>query len=187
MAKSITRSKAQLTELFRTVEADFGKGPAYRRVGIELKRARVPMTVDDLYRMHPADEPESTRRLLDFTLYEAMYPGDCDWLKKAVRRAMKDFDWAPEQLSEPWQQFIARLLASDADTQRKALLAALEANPANEPFLEDLFALCEAVEDARPTTLQHQVNGRWPDPAITADEPLKPIERALDIKLNSEA
>jgi hypothetical protein len=144
----------------------------------------VELGTDDFYRQHPEDEPEETRAIASDL--GAAYIANCNWMRKAVRIALAGFDWTPEELSAAWRTFVERLIVSDGRSQNEALLAVLEASPENEPFLEDLFALCAAVNIAKPFAKQHQIQTptfpRWPNPAKSANAAPLPIELALDMK-----
>jgi len=174
----------EATALLREIGSRHGSHVA-ERVYFRLTGLKgVELTLDDFYRQNPEDEPEETRAIASDL--GAAYFANCNWIRKAVRIALAGFDWTPEELSPGWRAFIERLLLSNERSQHEALLAVLEASPDNEPFLEDLFALCEAVNKAKPLALKQQVNGRWPNPATTADDPPLPIELALDIKFKEE-
>ncbi|MGF6722429.1 hypothetical protein P3T43_001776 [Paraburkholderia sp. GAS41] len=139
--------------------------------------------VDSFYRQNPADEPEETQHIASDlgVAYEANHT----WMSNAIRTTLGGFDWTPADLTPAWRAFVEGLVLADERSQQKALLAVLESSPENEPFLEDLFAICEAINDARPFALKHQRNGRWPDPAKQAGDPLSPVELALDLKLKT--
>jgi hypothetical protein len=119
----------------------------------------------------------------DPTGFEAFYrEGDRHaWRINAVRMALGSVDWCPEQLSQQWRVFIVHLFAADAKTQFKAIEAVLDASPENEPFLEDLFDVCQALEAATPFERKYRTHGRWPDPAKETDSPFSPIEIELEV------
>jgi hypothetical protein len=174
----------EVAALLREIGARHGAHVA-ERVYFRLTGLKgVELTIDDFYRQHPEDESTDTEAMAS-DLGRA-YAANQQWRVKAVRGALAGFDWTPEELPTRWRAFIERLLLSDERSQLEALSAVLEETPDNEPFLEDLFALCEAINDAKPLALKHQRDGRWPNPATKADDPQLPIELALELKSKRE-
>jgi hypothetical protein len=173
---------------------EHGRQALARVLYAELPREERP--ADLFFAMYgdafPADErisPGDAFEQYDPTGFEALYrEGDRHaWRVSAVRMALGSVDWSPERLSQPWRVFIVRLFAADPKTQKEALLQVLDASPDNEPFLEDLFDVCEVLKAAEPFDQVHRKDGCWPDPARESTDPLSPIEIDLEIDLNVQA
>jgi hypothetical protein len=175
---------ADTQALLSDCEARHGQHVALRALVQIVGAENFERGIDSFYEEYPENEPEETQHL--FSELSAMYDANWNWMRKAIREAMTGFDWTAEELSTEWREWLeAVLLASELD-QSATITKVLDANGDNEPWLEDVFAICEAINEAKPFALVQMANGLWPDPADKADAPIKPIEQALKIKFKTK-